>query len=81
MLGLLASGPPSMPARARLWPRPPNTRLLPATPPPTTHPPTPLPALPRRYYALMAERFSKVKREYADCFSEAFVRQYQLIHR
>ncbi len=34
-----------------------------------------------RYYALLAERFCKLKREYSDCFSEAFVRQYQLIHR
>ena len=36
---------------------------------------------PRRYYALLAERFAKLKREYADAFSEAFVAQYQLIHR
>ena len=36
---------------------------------------------PPRYYALLAERFCKLRREYADCFSEAFVRQYQLIHR
>lgn len=34
-----------------------------------------------RYYALLGERFCKLKREYADCFAEAFVRQYQLIHR
>ncbi|KAL4421935.1 hypothetical protein ABPG77_007877 [Micractinium sp. CCAP 211/92] len=34
-----------------------------------------------KYYALLAERFCKLKREYSDCFSEAFVRQYQLIHR
>lgn len=36
---------------------------------------------PPRYYALLGERFCKIKREYADCFAEAFVRQYQLIHR
>ena len=35
----------------------------------------------RRYYALLGERFCKLRREYADCFSEAFVKQYQLIHR
>ncbi|EFN55449.1 hypothetical protein CHLNCDRAFT_52248 [Chlorella variabilis] len=34
-----------------------------------------------KYYALLGERFCKYKREYADCFSEAFVQQYQLIHR
>ncbi|PSC73785.1 pre-mRNA-splicing factor CWC22-like protein [Micractinium conductrix] len=34
-----------------------------------------------KYYALLGERFCKLKREFADCFSECFVRQYQLIHR
>jgi hypothetical protein len=41
----------------------------------------PVPHPYRRYYALLAERFAKLKREYADAFSEAFVAQYQLIHR
>ncbi len=41
----------------------------------------PAPRRCRRYYALLGERFCKLKFQYADCFSEAFVRQYQLIHR
>jgi hypothetical protein len=36
---------------------------------------------PRRYYGLLAERFSKLNRKYSELFCECFVRQYQLIHR
>ena len=35
----------------------------------------------RRYYGLLAERFSKLNRRYSELFCECFVRQYQLIHR
>ena len=34
-----------------------------------------------KYYALLAERFCKLRAAYADCFSECFVAQYRLIHR
>jgi pre-mRNA-splicing factor CWC22 len=34
-----------------------------------------------RYYALLAERFCKLKAAYADSFADCFVAQYRLIHR
>ena len=34
-----------------------------------------------KYYALLAERFCKVKREYADSFADCFVAQYGMVHR
>ena len=34
-----------------------------------------------KYYALLAERFCKLKREYADSFADCFVAQYNMIHR
>lgn len=34
-----------------------------------------------KYYALLAERFCKVKREYADSFADCFVAQYSMVHR
>ncbi|KAK2078226.1 hypothetical protein QBZ16_004095 [Prototheca wickerhamii] len=34
-----------------------------------------------KYYALLGERFAKLRREYCDCFCECFARQYALIHR
>lgn len=49
-----------------------TSHTLPTSPPSKMH---------HRYYALLGERFSKLKREYCDCFSECFVRQYSLIHR
>jgi len=34
-----------------------------------------------RYYALLAERFCKLRRSYSDAFADCFVAQYQMIHR
>lgn len=34
-----------------------------------------------KYYALLAERFCKLKAAYADSFADCFVAQYRLIHR
>ena len=34
-----------------------------------------------RFYALLAERFCKLKRAYADAFAECFITQYRLVHR
>ena len=34
-----------------------------------------------KYYALLAERFCKLKREYMDCFADCFVEQYTTVHR
>jgi pre-mRNA-splicing factor CWC22 len=34
-----------------------------------------------KYYALLAERFCKLKREYMDCFADCFVQQYTTVHR
>ena len=34
-----------------------------------------------KYYALLAERFCKLKREYVDSFADCFVAQYSMIHR
>jgi len=34
-----------------------------------------------KYYALLAERFCKVKREYVDSFADCFVAQYEMVHR
>lgn len=34
-----------------------------------------------KYYALLAERFCKINRAYADSFADCFVAQYEMIHR
>lgn len=34
-----------------------------------------------KYYALLAERFCKLKKAYADSFADCFVEQYSMIHR
>ncbi len=34
-----------------------------------------------KYYALLGERFCKLKREYMDCFADCFVQQYTTVHR
>lgn len=75
VVALCLAAQPGTPVRA-CWPLPP---LPPLMPPFSSTLLQPRPS--SRYYALLAERFCKLKREYSDCFSEAFVRQYQLIHR
>jgi len=34
-----------------------------------------------KYYALLGERFCKLKREYTDSFADCFVAQYSMVHR